>query len=96
MHLQCLHPQNQAETRTLLAYVMQHALLEHGSTTARLHRNRATCNTAYTGAMLVGQRMVIPANSTVGDVLAPNTPLANLLAPTGNTPTDNAVAKAMF
>jgi len=40
--------------------------------------------------------VVIPANSTVGDVLAPNTPLANLLAPTGITSTDNATAQAKF
>lgn len=46
--------------------------------------------------MLVGQCMVIPASSTVGDVLAPNTPLANLLAPTSITTTDNVVAKAKF
>jgi hypothetical protein len=46
--------------------------------------------------MLAGQYVVIPANNTVGDVRAPNTPLANLLAPTGITTTDNAVAKANF
>lgn len=50
----------------------------------------------FTEVMLVEQYGVIPANSTVGDVRAPNTPLANLLAPTGITTTDNAVAKAKF
>ncbi len=49
-----------------------------------------------TEVMLEEQYMVIPANSTVGDVRAPKTPLANLLAPTGITTTDNAVAKANF
>ena len=75
---------------------MQYALLEHSGTTARLHCHRVPCNTAYTKAMLVGQYLVLPANSTVGDVRAPNTPLANLLAPTGITTTDKAIAKAMF
>jgi len=46
--------------------------------------------------MLLGRCVVIPANSTVGDVRAPKTPLANLLAPTGITTPDNAVAKAKF